>query len=117
MSSTVYEASVQDANDAVAAAKAAFPAWSALSPKERGAYLHKLSKLIIESNEELAYLEAISMGRPVAAFFDGYYAADHFVHYAETGWEAQGTTRFARFCKWRPWADLERQLEHSRIRE
>jgi len=86
----VYEASVEDANDAVAAAKAAFPAWSALSPKDRGAYLHKLAALIIENNEELAYLEAISMGRPLGAFFDAHYAADHFSHYAEMGWEAQG---------------------------
>ena len=93
----MYEASVQDANDAVAAAKAAFPAWSALSPKERGAYLHKLSNLIIENNEELAYLEAISMGRPIPAFFDGHYAAEHFSLYAETGWEARGTTRYSMF--------------------
>jgi aldehyde dehydrogenase (NAD+) len=90
----VYEASVEDANDAVAAAKAAFPAWSALSPKDRGAYLHKLAALIIENNEELAYLEAISMGRPLGAFFDAHYAADHFSHYAEMGWEAQGKARY-----------------------
>jgi hypothetical protein len=109
----VHEASVGDANNAVAAAKAAFPAWSALSPKERGSYLHKLAKLIIENNEELAYLEAISMGRPLGAFFDAYYAADHFAHYAETGWEAQGTSRYCSRNILRKDLLTGYQLEHS----
>lgn len=81
---------MDDANAAVAAAKAAQPAWAALSPKERGAYFHKLADLLVQNIEELAYLEAISMGRPVSGYFDAYSAADNFRHYAESGWDALG---------------------------
>lgn len=86
------EASVDDANRAVAAAKAAFPAWSALDPSARGAYLKKLSELIIRDSTELSQLDAMSMGRPVSQYFDAYLAAQYFSHYAEAGYEAKGTT-------------------------
>ncbi|PGH23970.1 hypothetical protein AJ80_02032 [Polytolypa hystricis UAMH7299] len=88
----VAEASEDDANAAVAAAKAAFPAWSALSPLQRGGYLKKLSGLVIEAIPELAYLEAISMGRPVIEYFEGFATAGAFSHYSEAGYEAQGTS-------------------------
>ncbi len=87
---TVYEASEKDTDDAVAAAKAAFPAWSALSPADRGVYLKKLAGLLHASGEELARLEALSMGRPVTAYFDNHAAASTFEHYAEAGYEAHG---------------------------
>jgi aldehyde dehydrogenase (NAD+) len=79
----VSEASESDTDAAVAAAKAAFPAWSALSPAQRGAYFKTLSALIVEANEELAYLEAISMGRPVSQYIDGPAAASTYAAYAE----------------------------------
>ena len=44
------EASTDDTNRAVAAAKAAFSSWSELSPDARGEYLKKLSALV--SSEE-----------------------------------------------------------------
>ena len=65
----VYEATVDDVNTAVAAAQAAFPAWSDLEPPERGAYLSKLSKLIVDNTQELATLEALCMGKPVVSFW------------------------------------------------
>lgn len=86
------EASVDDANRAVAAAKAAFPSWSALDPTARGAYMKKLSELIIRDANELAQLDAMSMGRPVSQYFDAYLAAQYFAHYAEAGFEAKGST-------------------------
>ncbi|KAL2819023.1 Aldehyde/histidinol dehydrogenase [Aspergillus cavernicola] len=88
----VYEASEDDTNAAVAAAKAAFPAWSALSPPQRGAYFRKLAALILESHEELAQLEAMSMGRPVSGYFDSYAAATTFDFFAENGYQALRTT-------------------------
>ncbi|KAJ5198121.1 uncharacterized protein N7498_007238 [Penicillium cinerascens] len=88
----VSEASEDDANAAVAAAKAAFPAWSALSPAERGVYFKKLASLIIESHNELAELEAMSMGRPVSIYFESYAAAETLNHYAESGYQALGTS-------------------------
>lgn len=47
---------------AVAAAKAAFPAWAALGAKGRGELLHKLADLIEANNEELSQLETMDNG-------------------------------------------------------
>ncbi|KAJ5772236.1 Retinal dehydrogenase 1 [Penicillium odoratum] len=88
----VSEASEDDANAAVAAAKAAFPSWSALSPVDRGAYLKKLAPLILESHDELAELEALSMGRPVSNYFESTVAANYLNHYAEAGIQCLGTS-------------------------
>lgn len=88
----VHEASEQDTDRAVAAAKAAFPSWSALSPDQRAPYFKKLASLIRESNDELAALEAASMGKPLGAFFDAYACASKWDHYAEVGYNVQGTT-------------------------
>jgi aldehyde dehydrogenase (NAD+) len=86
----VSEASEEDTNNAVAAAKAAQPQWAALSPDERGTYMKKLATLIKQSHDELAYLEAISMGRPVKGYFDSWVAASRFEYFAEAGFHAQG---------------------------
>ncbi|KAB5513411.1 aldehyde dehydrogenase domain-containing protein [Coniochaeta sp. 2T2.1] len=79
----VPEATNEDVNTAVAAAKAAFPSWSALDPASRGAPMKKLAALIRQNNDELARLEAASMGRPVSDFFDAHAAASEFDQYAE----------------------------------
>jgi acyl-CoA reductase-like NAD-dependent aldehyde dehydrogenase len=89
---TVHEASEQDTDRAVAAAKEAFPSWSALSPDQRAPYFKKLAKLIRESNDELAALEAASMGKPIGAFFDAYACASKWDYYSEVGYDVQGTT-------------------------
>ncbi|KAH0841927.1 hypothetical protein AYO21_11570 [Fonsecaea monophora] len=88
----VYEASEKDTDAAVAAAKAAFPAWSALSPADRGVYMKKLAALLVESGEEFSRLEALSMGRPVSTYYDNHAAASTFEHYAEAGYDAQGVS-------------------------
>ncbi|CAL5872509.1 uncharacterized protein PFLUO_LOCUS6773 [Penicillium psychrofluorescens] len=88
----VSEASEADTDAAVAAAKAAFPAWSALSPKARGVYFKKLATLIRESHDELAELEALSMGRPVSEYIESSMAANSLDHYAEAGFQALGTS-------------------------
>lgn len=86
----VPEATEADTNAAVAAAKAAFPAWSDMDPAKRGACLKRLSALILENNAELARLEAVSMGRPVSEYIDGFAAAGHYAHYAEAWPHIQG---------------------------
>ncbi|KAK3076577.1 hypothetical protein LTS18_012643, partial [Coniosporium uncinatum] len=60
----VAEATVGDVDTAVAAAQAAFPAWSALSPQQRGMPLKEMAEKILAAKSELAELDAISMGRP-----------------------------------------------------
>lgn len=88
----MYEASEEDTNRAVAAAKAAFPAWSNADPGTRGTYMKKLAELIKQSSNELMQLDAMAMGRPVSQHFDAEYTATLFEHYAMMGYEAQGTT-------------------------
>ncbi|CDM33762.1 hypothetical protein DTO013E5_1525 [Penicillium roqueforti] len=87
----VQEADIQDVEDAVNAANAAFPAWRDLGTDKRGAYLRKLSQLILESNDELAKLETLSTGRLISQFFDASLAAELFAYFAGGGWTAQGT--------------------------
>lgn len=64
LAASVYEAGVEDVDLAVKAAKDAFPAWSALSAAERTGYLNKLADAIEKNGDEIAYLEAITMGKP-----------------------------------------------------
>ncbi|KAG9248605.1 aldehyde dehydrogenase domain-containing protein [Calycina marina] len=87
----VAEASVDDVNTAVLAAQASFPAWSAMSPLERGRPLKKLGEKILAETQTLAGLEALSMGRPVGGYFDATYASVHFNYFGEAGY-AQGHT-------------------------
>ncbi|KAF2262883.1 aldehyde dehydrogenase [Lojkania enalia] len=88
----VHEASEEDTDRAVAAAKAAFPSWSALSPDKRAVYFKKLASLMRENNDELATLEAASMGKPLAGFFDAFAGASKWDYYAESGYNVQGAT-------------------------
>jgi aldehyde dehydrogenase (NAD+) len=88
----VHEASADDTNAAVAAAKEAFPSWSNLLVEKRSACLKKLASLIRENNDELAALEAASMGKPVGTYFDGMAGAGRWDYFAEAGYLVQGTT-------------------------
>jgi acyl-CoA reductase-like NAD-dependent aldehyde dehydrogenase len=60
------QAGVEETDAAVAAAKAAFPAWRAVSPGDRSALLHRLANSIEERVEELARLEARNAGKPIS---------------------------------------------------
>jgi aldehyde dehydrogenase (NAD+) len=59
---------------------------------ERAPYFKKLANLIRENNDELAALEASSMGKPVGTFFDAMASAGSWDHFAEVGYNVQGTT-------------------------
>jgi acyl-CoA reductase-like NAD-dependent aldehyde dehydrogenase len=59
-------AGVEETDAAVAAAKAAFPAWRALAPSDRARLLRRLAALIEEHAEELALLETRNVGKPIA---------------------------------------------------
>lgn len=80
------EATADDVDKAVAAAGAAFPAWSALSPQQRGRPLARLAQMIADADAELALLDALALGRPVSTYFDGHYAATHFRYFAEAAY-------------------------------
>ena len=91
LTSPVAEATTTDVDLAVAAADAAFPSWSALSPIQRGLPLKKMADKILALKSELAELEALSMGKPVSEYMDAGYAAIHFNYFGEAGY-AQGHT-------------------------
>ncbi|MGG8409689.1 gamma-aminobutyraldehyde dehydrogenase [Streptomyces sp. 12297] len=61
-----YElASTADVDAAVAAAKAAFPAWSAATPGERSDALHRLAAVLAGQAEDFAYAESLQCGKPL----------------------------------------------------
>ncbi|MBA3729134.1 MAG: aldehyde dehydrogenase [Actinobacteria bacterium] len=62
----VPEAQVEDADDSIARAKAAFPAWRALPPGERADLLRQVAAAIEDDAEDLARLEARNVGKPMA---------------------------------------------------
>jgi betaine-aldehyde dehydrogenase len=63
----VAEATQPDVDAAVAAARAAFPAWRATPPLERAARLREMAAVIRTNAEELATLDALNSGNPVGA--------------------------------------------------
>ncbi len=62
----IPRAGVEEVDVAVAAAKAAFPAWRALAPGDRAALLHRLADALDSCHEELARLEARNAGKPIS---------------------------------------------------
>jgi betaine-aldehyde dehydrogenase len=61
------QAGVEEADEAVARAKAAFPAWRAVSPEDRARLLRRLATLVEEHAEELAGIETRNVGKPISA--------------------------------------------------
>ncbi len=64
---TVAEGSAEDADRAVQAARAAFPAWAAMAPAERKKILHRVADGIEQRLEELAEWETLDMGKTITA--------------------------------------------------
>lgn len=65
---SVYEAMPEDVDKAVEAAEAAFPAWDEMGAFARAQYFYKLADLLEGAGDELSYLEANEIGRPVAQY-------------------------------------------------
>jgi betaine-aldehyde dehydrogenase len=62
-----HNSTPQDVDRAVRAARAAFAGWSQTTPAQRSAALLALADAIEEHGEELARLEALNAGKPLAA--------------------------------------------------
>ena len=60
------QAGVEEADGAVARAKAAYPAWRAVAPADRARLLRRLATLVEENAEELARIESRNVGKPIA---------------------------------------------------
>jgi acyl-CoA reductase-like NAD-dependent aldehyde dehydrogenase len=60
------QAQIETVEEAIAKAKAAFPAWRAVAPAERAELLRGIADAIRTRAEELATLEARNVGKPIA---------------------------------------------------
>jgi acyl-CoA reductase-like NAD-dependent aldehyde dehydrogenase len=63
---TLDSAGTDETDAAVARAKAAYPAWRAVSPADRGRLLRRLATLVEEHHEELSRIESQNVGKPIA---------------------------------------------------
>ena len=88
------------ARDAVAAAEAAFPAWAALSPKERADHLHRLADVIDANVERVAQVETVDMAMRLQSLRERlvHRGAENFRNYADLAaahdervWSSKGT--------------------------
>jgi acyl-CoA reductase-like NAD-dependent aldehyde dehydrogenase len=80
----VVAASSDQVREAVAAAHAAYPAWSALSPDERAAPLRRAYELVVEHAGELARALTLEGGKPVdEAEGEVRWGAEFLLWYAE----------------------------------
>ncbi len=60
------QAGVEEADEAVARAREAYPSWRALSTGDRARLLRRLATLVEENTEELARIESQNVGKPIA---------------------------------------------------
>lgn len=91
---TVPRARAADVDRAVAAAAAAFPAWSRTVPRERGRVLLRIADALEERLEELARLIARETGNALRtqARGEARFAADSFRYFGGLAGELRGTT-------------------------
>ena len=87
------QAGIEEADEAVARAREAFPAWRAVAPADRGRLLRRLATLVEENAEELARVESRNVGKPISgargevgmvAQVFHFYAGAVDKHYGET---------------------------------
>jgi acyl-CoA reductase-like NAD-dependent aldehyde dehydrogenase len=60
------QAGVEEADEAVARARAAFPAWRAVSPEDRGRLLRRVAASVEDHVDELAAIESRNVGKPIS---------------------------------------------------
>jgi acyl-CoA reductase-like NAD-dependent aldehyde dehydrogenase len=79
----LQRAGAEDADAAVARAKAAFPTWRAVAPSDRARLLRAVAEAIASRTEDLAQLEARNVGKPIGdARGEMGMVADTFHYYA-----------------------------------
>ena len=57
---------MEQTDEAVARAKAAFPAWRAVAPTDRARLIRRLAMLVEEHHEELSRIESRNVGKPIS---------------------------------------------------
>ncbi|HVH10782.1 MAG TPA: aldehyde dehydrogenase family protein, partial [Gemmatimonadales bacterium] len=91
----VTQAGAPDVDAAVAAARRAFPAWSALSGHARARHLYALARAVQRHSRLLAVLESLDNGKSIRETrdLDIPLVARHFYHHA--GWAQLAGSEFA----------------------
>ncbi len=91
---TVASGGAEEINAAVAAAKAAFPAWAGMAAAERAKLIRKLGDLIAQHVPELARTETMDTGQVIAQTGKQLVprAADNFCYFAEMCVRVDGHT-------------------------
>ncbi len=94
----VAQGSAADVDRAVQAARAAQPAWSALSGHARARYLYALARAVQRQARALAVLESLDNGKPIRETrdLDVPLVARHFYHHA--GWAQLFDSEFAGYA-------------------
>lgn len=89
----VTDGTREDAKQAIDAASAALPGWSALTNYQRSDYLRRAYDLMIERKKELAALMTKEQGKPFkAAMAEVQYGADYLLWFAEEVKRTYGET-------------------------
>jgi acyl-CoA reductase-like NAD-dependent aldehyde dehydrogenase len=90
---TVLISGQQEVDDAVAAAKAAYPQWRALSPDKRRKILQRIEELLEANIGELATLGGLELGQPLQTTGAlAYLTAGWFGYYAGWADKIEGAT-------------------------
>jgi aldehyde dehydrogenase (NAD+) len=95
---TVATASASDVDAAVKAARAALPAWQALSGHQRAKYLYALARQVQKHSRRLAVLETLDNGKSIreSRDIDIPLVVRHFYHHA--GWAQLLESEFPGFA-------------------
>ncbi|MFV0504040.1 MAG: aldehyde dehydrogenase family protein [Lachnospirales bacterium] len=92
----IANATNDDVDEAVAAAREAFKTWGQTTVTERAAILNKIADVIDENQELLATIESIDNGKPIreTSFADIPLSADHFRYFAGVIRSDEGSSTF-----------------------
>ena len=85
--SEVADANKADVDKAVQSARKAYEnTWSKMPAKERGKYIYRISRMLLERSREFAIIESMDVGKPIreSRDIDIPLSAAHFFYYA--GW-------------------------------
>ncbi|KAL7800714.1 aldehyde dehydrogenase [Trichoderma afarasin] len=88
----IYEGGAEDVDLAVQSAKNAFPAWAEDEASDRQCILQKLADLVEQHAAQFAYLDAISMGKPLSTYIDHTLAVATIRYFAGKAYDAHGIT-------------------------
>src|SRR5438552_6470355 len=90
---TAVDATVEDVDRAVTAARAAFLLWRDTPAQQRAKAIRKASAILRQHAEELAYLDAVDGGNPLTAMlYDVEISADYMDYFAGLVTEMKGST-------------------------